>query len=662
MDNPKEVGSAMRKETQTLLAADFKEKSVDDLGKLLQHSDMRVRQKAQFELAMRGSSGKKTLLAAVSQTDHQLARVHGIWGIAQLARKNAKHGADLVSLLQDSDTEIRAQAAKWLGDIRYKDAGDALMPLLKDDAPRVRFFAAEALGRIAHKAAIQPIIEMLIDNKDADAYLRHAGALALARIGEADPVVALAKHESKALRIAAVVALRRMKHPGIADFLQDENEFIVTEAARAINDDLSIEGALPALARVLQDKRFTEEALLRRAINANLRVGKEENLNILTGFISRTDAPEAMRAEAIAALGTWAKPSVFDRVDGRYRGPIERDAATAQAAIQPIIQTLFTDANSSIQAASAGAAGRLKIKEAGADLFKMLQNSRTKEVRVASLEALSNMQYEKLEDAVEIALKDTEQDVRAEALSILPTLDLPAEQVVDFFSLVLEAATITEQQTALKQLGALPSTQTAQLFEQLLDQYIANKMKPGIQLEFLEALEASKAEDLQTKLEAHQKAQSEKDPLYEFRVALAGGNARRGWRIFNSHETAQCIRCHTLTPGEEGVVGPNLRGVGNRLSREEILESLIEPSAQIAAGYGIVSLTLTDDSKVSGTVKKETNTQLTLQIGEEETREIAKSEVSERVDAPSSMIPMGTLLEKEELRDLVEFLSFLKDD
>ena len=32
-----------------------------------------------------------------------------------------------------------------------------------------------------------------------------------------------------------------------------------------------------------------------------------------------------MRAEAIDALSTWAKPSVLDRVDGRYRGVIQRD-------------------------------------------------------------------------------------------------------------------------------------------------------------------------------------------------------------------------------------------------------------------------------------------------------------------------------------------------
>ena len=114
---------------------------------------------------------------------------------------------------------------------------------------------------------------MLADNNDSDVNLRHAGSLALSRIGDAAAVAALSSHGSRAVRIAAIVALRRMRHPDVARFLADADEQVVTEAARAINDDGAIEAALPALARVLEERRFTGEPLLRRAINANLRLG-----------------------------------------------------------------------------------------------------------------------------------------------------------------------------------------------------------------------------------------------------------------------------------------------------------------------------------------------------------------------------------------------------
>ena len=95
-----------------------------------------------------------------------------------------------------------------------------------------------------HKPATDPLIDLLIANDNQDIYLRHAGSLALARIGDEAAVAALSDHDSRSLRIAAVVALRRMKSPEVSRFLADKDEYIVAEAARAINDDFSIEPAL----------------------------------------------------------------------------------------------------------------------------------------------------------------------------------------------------------------------------------------------------------------------------------------------------------------------------------------------------------------------------------------------------------------------------------
>ena len=45
------------KQTQTLLAADLSKYNENQLSELLKNPDMRVRQKAQFELATRGEKG-----------------------------------------------------------------------------------------------------------------------------------------------------------------------------------------------------------------------------------------------------------------------------------------------------------------------------------------------------------------------------------------------------------------------------------------------------------------------------------------------------------------------------------------------------------------------------------------------------------------------------
>jgi hypothetical protein len=54
----------------------------------------------------------------------------------------------------------------------------------------------------------------------------------IGKIGKAEPVIALSTNPSASLRIAAVVTLRRMSNAGIAVFLNDADEFVVTEAAR----------------------------------------------------------------------------------------------------------------------------------------------------------------------------------------------------------------------------------------------------------------------------------------------------------------------------------------------------------------------------------------------------------------------------------------------
>ena len=50
-----------------------------------------------------------------------------------------------------------------------------------------------------------------------------------------------------------------------------------------------------------------------------------------------------MRAEALsAALSAWANPSELDRVDGRYRGKIKRDAkAGYPTTVKPVIAWPF---------------------------------------------------------------------------------------------------------------------------------------------------------------------------------------------------------------------------------------------------------------------------------------------------------------------------------
>tara|TARA_R110000868_G_scaffold161699_4_gene392494 strand:+ start:9555 stop:12974 length:3420 start_codon:yes stop_codon:yes gene_type:complete len=649
---------AERKETERLMTLDYTDQSADELVQFLSYPDMRIRQKAQFELADRDNKGQKAFTTAISQKENQLARVHGIWGIGQLARIKLERAEPLLELLKDSDPEIVAQAAKTLGDVKYSKAGKDLISLLGHQNARVRFFAAQAIGRIAEKNAVQPLLNMLEANNDEDLYLRHAAVLALTRIGESAPIIALAESNNRSLRIAAVLVLRRLQHEKLALFLKDQDEYIVTEAARAINDDWSIEPALPALASLLKEERFTSEPLLRRSINAALRVGGDKELDLLIDFARRTTVSSTLRGEALAAIGTWASPSVLDRVDGRYRGEINRDAIAVKQKIEKYIPEFLKDKNPDILVAAAKTISSLKIDGYNAQLATIMKSHNSPEVRSAMLMALGDLHYTKIEEAMRIGMADKDRNVRTVAVGLVTQVDIPKEKLPAIVEPIFKSGSIAEQQKMLSVLGEMPLEKSKDVLSALIKQGNNKKLSNGVILDLTEAVEATQSKELIAEM-GNLKAHG--DGLDAYSETLNGGNRRAGYDYFITNSTGQCIRCHAVG-GAGGSVGPALDNIGNLLSREQILEALINPSARLSPGYGMVTVTLKDGQTVTGILEEETNDELILKTSDAEPMEIALSRIEKRQNMASGMPPMGTIMSKREIRDVIEYLSGMKKE
>ncbi|MEX0685306.1 MAG: HEAT repeat domain-containing protein [Balneolales bacterium] len=655
LDTAENSESSARVETKNLLAEDFSKHSSNALLGLLEHEDMRVRLKAQFELVKK--DGSEYFLRALDQKDNQLARIHGIWGLAQLGRKKPDVVKPLIDYLKDADSEIRAQAAKMLGDVSYKPASEFLMPLLKDGNSRVRFFATEALGRIGYAQALNPIIEMLEANDDQDVYLRHGGAIALERIGDDKAIAELANHPSRAVRIAAVVALKRLESPEIISFLKDDDEFIVTNAARAINDDAFITDALPALALMLEQNRFFNEPLIRRAINANLYEGKPVNAARIAAFSLKPNINDDLKIEALKALSVWPEPSTLDRVTGAPRGTVRNNLDDAHKVLEPTMDQILANGNSNLKTALIETVSSLNYT-AGIPKIMAHLDDPDKDVRIATLNALVELEYDHVEEALSIALKDEQQDVRINALSLIPGLKLAAGNSVALIGPVIENGTIEERKAALETLGDIDDPATYAVLDRQMDKLMDNNLPRSIHLDLILATEAMNSDALQNKLQLYQSLKDDNDPLSAYQESLYGGNAATGRRIFLSHESAQCIRCHTVTRGG-GDVGPNLSFIGDRLSRRQILQSMIDPAAELAPGFGTVKLTMQDGQTVTGVLANENDRFITVSRGTEK-KEYDKDHVTERLNSPSSMPAMGSILNRQEIRDLVEYMATLK--
>jgi len=645
-----------REKTQKWMTTNFEDLSNDELVELLHYPDMRIRQKAQFELAKSTFWGHRRLKQVAQEDDDQLARIHAIWGLGQQAGEDADKADLLVELLNDDDPEIVAQSLKVLGDVRHSDGKDKMIALLESENPRVQFFAAQALGRINAENAVQPLLDMLAENADEDIYLRHAAVLALTRIGKHQPLVELAKSDNRSLKIAAVLALRRMKRPEVATFLTDTDEYIVTEAARAINDDKGIKEALGDLAALLENPKFSSEPLMRRVINTSLRVGGENQLDNLIAYAQNKSAPSKLRGEALAALSTWTDPSVMDRVDGYYLGEKERPLEPIENKMNGKISEFLDDDKPEVLVGALKLVSALQLKGHEERLVQLMRTHPSPQARAEALTALGNTDYAKLAQVMRMGMNDENAEVRRTAVTLIGELSLTKEELPNIVDPIFSKGGVGEQQALLEVLAEMPIEKSEVVLADLLKQAARGRIDEAVMLDLMEAVSETDSEIIKNELTELKKQGYGTDAYVE---TLYGGSWWSGRNVFLSNPTAQCVRCHALE-GSGGKVGPSMDGIGSRLTREQILEALIAPSKRIAPGYGSVVLTLTNGQEVTGLLEEENEEALILRTTDAEPLEVAHSRIQTRRNLPSGMPAMGKMISKRELRDLIEYLSTLK--
>jgi putative heme-binding domain-containing protein len=138
------------------------------------------------------------------------------------------------------------------------------------------------------------------------------------------------------------------------------------------------------------------------------------------------------------------------------------------------------------------------------------------------------------------------------------------------------------------------------------------------------------------------------------------GSVERGAKVFRSPQAA-CIQCHRV--GEEGVdFGPALSGIGAKLARQALFESILDPSAGISFGYEAWSLELRNGDEVFGILASETAEELAVRQPSGVTVRIRKADLARRDPQRLSVMPAGLaqLLTRQELVDVVEYLASLK--
>jgi putative heme-binding domain-containing protein len=140
-------------------------------------------------------------------------------------------------------------------------------------------------------------------------------------------------------------------------------------------------------------------------------------------------------------------------------------------------------------------------------------------------------------------------------------------------------------------------------------------------------------------------------------LAALKGKPESGKAIFNRI----CVACHIVN-GVGVDYGPNLTEVGKRLKKQDIVESVIDPSAKVDAKYLTIVIETKDEETTTGYMVAETDSDVTLRVAGGKNQVIKKSDIAKRDSIKMSSMPEGLAggMSSTEFLDLMSYLYGLK--
>ncbi len=668
IDDPNSANSKIRLETKQVLSEGFKKLKTGRLSELLGHSDQRIRLGAQFELVNRNEVSVLYAVAAHVENS-QLRRIHAIWGLGQLGDEHAR-SINWTALANDKDPEIQVQTLKVIADLKDFGRSEELEGVFKSSDRRVQFHVmlmlrnhGEKFGdRLDYLETIASEIEM------SNTYLRHAISMAMVGLNVGDEVEKIQASESDVFRMCGVVAMRSLKSERVSEFLKDKRESIRAEAARAIHDDFSIPNALPELAVSLNSPIKNGESFVRRAINANFRLGKSGNILQLLSFATNVNQSLEFRKIAIDHVGNWYKVDPLDQVTGRFR-KLNTNKRVLDKSTMMIVADRLGEIAASSQAelisSSLKAVRNLSLNLDEKFLNAIVFSAKSpNEAKTEALVSLNKYKSPLLPGAIRHALQSNDERLFLTSLGLFAANE-PAAAFAIWRRKYEATVDFRLKQKLLNFAAGFDSERNKRFifkeFESTLNQLESSPL--ALDLLQIVADESKKNEAAMTLLKKYDALVGERkneNPLFKYSVTLNGGNIERGKSIFNTNIDAQCVRCHRV--GKSGSdVGPKLDGIGLKRDANHLLRAIVFPSADIEKEYKTIMVGLDSGKLINGVKINETEEFLTIADNQGKSIKISKDEIEQVAEKKQSIMPeMTKSLSLPEIRDLLAYLKSLK--
>ena len=343
-----------------------------------------------------------------------------------------------------------------------------------------------------------------------------------------------------------------------------------------------------------------------------------------TRYRARSELRARPQADVLAALPAWLNMN-------RANASIDRlltEALWLQESFHAVDTTLLTEV--------------LKVQ--------------TPDARAAATRVLAD-ERERISDAVALLIKqatDENPRVRAEAargLSFVTQLDA--------MQAVLTAANVSQDgyvnYIADAALGAnFGVWQAAHLRGELAKTDADKKMIEGIIATDKKSAEAMPF--LTILLGKDPQPEEARNKAMQAIADISGGNVESGKTVFRR----SCVACHKVY-GEGADFGPDMMKVGTRLNPFKIVQSIIDPNAEIDAKYLSTNVLTNDGTLISGLLVSETPKQLVIFDGKQK-RTIDVEDIEVRRQLKQSSMPegLGATLSPTEFLDVVAFLNSLK--
>lgn len=535
---------------------------------------------------------------------NQAAARHRLEGLWLLAALNHYDEPLLRASLQATNPRERAAAIRLLG--HYQKQAEylpILTGLIVDDHPQVRLEVLHTLRAMGGHSASALAMQVL--NKPMDENLEFALQLTINSLKEAWlPTMAQGQQ------------------------LFGGNKEHQLYALTAIEDPRAISPILQLLEQSSLDTILTKRAWLQLA-----KIG---DAGARTKVLQKAATESNVRLLRALANAPAANDAVPDDLG--------------------ILESLLTDENERIRLAALQLARRWKAKQYAQLISGIAQKAEEVDEKVAACRAL--VAIEQLSQVQEWAQSASDPQIRTAASAVWVEEDTEAavDNAVRWLQELKEPDLAELMFVTFRRQDNGPAILQKALSGKTIPEAIASAGLKVVQTSGLNLFDLEETIRASGGIKAVglELSRADKDQLIA--EALEVENPYRGRAIYRKQELL-CASCHRIN-NSGGLIGPDLSTVGSYMTPNSILESILNPNADIKQGYETVQLTRTNGEIVSGLLHRKTNNSTLIRQTNNEIIEIPAEEIAKLDVSSVSLMPPGLTqgLHRDELKDLVAYL------